>query len=175
MRELEAVELLGGRPLGGSPGTWADLGCGEGTFTLALASLLPARSVIHAMDRDASALRHIRSEHAGVSIVTHQGDFELTPWPFRGLDGILLANSLHYVRNPASFIRSCEAAMHHPRRFLIVEYDTDRANNWVPYPVSRNALAKLFGDADDVSITTLGSRASRYQVGRMYAVQVEQR
>ena len=30
--------------------------------------------------------------------------------------------------------------MNHPRRFLIVEYDTDRANRWVPCPLSRTSL-----------------------------------
>jgi len=30
--------------------TWADLGCGDGTFTRALATLLPPGGVIHAMD-----------------------------------------------------------------------------------------------------------------------------
>src|SRR5207247_6318326 len=37
-------------------GTWADLGAGEGAFTLALADLLPPGSTIHAVDRDAGAL-----------------------------------------------------------------------------------------------------------------------
>jgi precorrin-6B methylase 2 len=31
---------------------WCDLGCGAGTFTLALATLLPPGSVIHAIDKD---------------------------------------------------------------------------------------------------------------------------
>jgi methylase of polypeptide subunit release factors len=77
--------------------TWADLGCGDGTFTLALASLLAAGSTIHAMDRDASALQNIPPEHHGVRIQTHYGDFTRQPWPFARLDGILMANSLHYV------------------------------------------------------------------------------
>ena len=37
-------------------GTWADLGAGDGAFTLALADLLPEGSTIHAIDRDRSAL-----------------------------------------------------------------------------------------------------------------------
>lgn len=37
--------------------TWADLGCGSGTFTLALAELLSAGSHIHAIDHVAHQLR----------------------------------------------------------------------------------------------------------------------
>ena len=170
MIEEDAVALLGGQPVGGKgPATWADLGCGDGTFTLALARLLPTGSVIHAMDRSASALRHIPREHAGISIITHAGDFTNPPWPFDALDGVLLANSLHYVGDQLAFIRACAPAMNHPHSFLIVEYDTDRANRWVPYPLSRTALGRLFNDAGFSSVALLGSRPSRYQRAEMYS------
>ena len=59
MTHDEAVGLISSGRLTNSPGpaTWADLGCGDGTFTLALASLLPAGSTIYAVDQDAAALR----------------------------------------------------------------------------------------------------------------------
>ncbi len=174
MTEAEAVALVGGRRLGGTaPQTWADLGCGNGTFTRALATLLPSRSVIHAMDQDASALRRIPSEQAGVSIVAHAGDFTTPPWPFDALDGVLLANALHFVRDQAAFIRACAPAMNQPRRFLIVEYDTDQANPWVPYPLSQSSLRGLLDDAGYSSISILGSRRSRYQRAGMYAALAE--
>src|SRR4029453_16216015 len=128
---------------------------------------------IHAMDRDASALGQIPKEHAGVSIVTCVGDFAAPPWPFDALDGVLLANSLHYVRDQRAFIDSCAPALNHPRRFLIVEYDTDQANRWVPYPLSRTALRSLFSEAGYASITFLDSRPSRYRRAEMYSASVE--
>ena len=91
------------------PSTWADLGCGTGTFTLALAELLAPGSVIHAMDRDGSVLRKIPSAHKGVGITTHRGDFASQPWPFARVDGILMANSLHYIDDQPAFIRSASA------------------------------------------------------------------
>src|SRR5215471_8125111 len=142
------------------PTTWADLGCGDGTFALALARVLASGSVIHAMDVDAAALRKIPSEHRGVRISTHRGDFMKQPWPFAALDGVLMANSLHYVENQAAFIRECEARMKPRRRFLIVEYDTNQANRWMPYPVSQPTLTALFERAGYSSMTVLGSRAS---------------
>jgi trans-aconitate methyltransferase len=154
------------------PMTWADLGCGDGTFTRALAGLLAPGSVIHAMDVDASALRSLA--HDGeVRIDTHVGDFTKQPWPFGPLDGILMANSLHYVREQMSFIRACTPRMTARRRFLIVEYDTDSANPWVPYPLSRARLAEVFVAAGYASVTVLGTRASVYRRANMYAALIE--
>ena len=147
-------------------GAWADLGSGDGIFTLALAELLPPHSVIHAMDRDPSQLARIPPRHRDVRIVTHAGDFTRLPWPFTGLAGILMANSLHFVADQSAFLRSCESHMRAPRRFVIVEYDTSKANPWVPYPVRRSRLQSLL---PDYKITSLGSRPSRYQRAELYA------
>ena len=151
------------------PTTWADLGCGTGTFTLALADLLSPGSTIHAMDEDGSVLRGIPSRHKDVSITTHRGDFTNGTWPFASLDGILMANSLHYVNDQAAFIRTCEGRMSLPRRFLVVEYDMDESSRWVPHPVSRGRLMSLFTDAGYSSITMLRSRPSVYRRASLYA------
>ena len=173
MRAQEATDLLAGSRVGAlGPTTWADLGCGTGTFTLALADLLSPGSVIHAMDRDRSALRKIPFTHGGVRISTHRGDFTKQTWPFANLDGILMANSLHYVENQPAFIRDCEPRMTTPRRFLIVEYDTDEPSRWVPYPVSRARLTALFTGAGYSSIGILRSRPSVFRRAALYAALV---
>jgi len=154
------------------PTVWADLGCGTGTFTLALAELLAAGSAIHAMDRDASALRSMPSTHENVRIATHRGDFTTRTWPFANLNGILMANSLHYVRDQERFIRACEPQMTSPRRFLIVEYDTTEAGRWLPYPVGLARLTELFTAAGYSSITVLRSRPSVFRRAALYAALV---
>ena len=173
MTPEDALALIRASPVGRVPATWADLGCGDGTFTLALATLLYPGSTIHAMDRDARALRRIPRTHAGTSIATHVGDFTEHPWPFDRLDGVLIANALHYVRDQPAFIRGSEAAMRAPRRFLVIEYDTDRANRWVPYPVSRQALERLCADTGYESITWLAARPSLYRRASIYAAMIE--
>lgn len=155
------------------PTTWADLGCGDGTFTLALADILASGSTIHAMDLDASALRRIPEARKGVRIVTHRGDFTDVVWPFADLDGILMANSLHYVRDQAAFIRDCARHLKPSHRFLIVEYDTTAANPWVPYPVSQIRLRDLFEHAGYRSIRVLRSRPSVFRRAPLYAAAVE--
>ena len=170
MRVRDAMKMFEGSDLASlGPTVWADLGCGDGTFTLALAQLLAAGSVIHAMDRNARALAHIAPPHGGARIHTHLGDFTKTPWPFDDVDGVLMANSLHYVKDQRAFITRCRSQIQPEHRFLIVEYDTDRANAWVPYPVSQAALAALFAAAGYPSITLLGSRPSAYRRARLYA------
>jgi hypothetical protein len=96
------------------------------------------------------------------------------PWPFADLDGILMANSLHYVAAPGAFIRACESHMKPPARFLIVEYDTNEANHWVPHPVGQAKLRALFERAGYSSISVLLTRPSVYQPAPLYAVSIVQ-
>src|SRR5258708_24585898 len=82
-------------------GRWADLGSGEGAFTLALADLLGPGSHITAVDRDAAALRYLdRNRFPGVEIETQVGDFT-RPLALSNLDGVVMANSLHFVKDKA--------------------------------------------------------------------------
>src|SRR5437773_9268666 len=81
-------------------GRWADLGAGEGAFTLALADLLGPGAHITAVDKDARALRAI-----GHGIETRVADFT-RPLDLHDLDGIVMANSLHFVRNKAPVLES---------------------------------------------------------------------
>ena len=173
MRLRDATDMLAGSGIEAlGPMTWADLGCGDGMFTLALADLLASGSVIHAMDRDSSALRAIPAAPNGVRVIPHRGDFMKQPWPFSDLDGILMANSLHYVENQAAFIRACELQMKPRRRFLIVEYDMSEANRWVPYPVGQTKLTGWF-ERDGYSVKLLHSRPSVYRRTPLYAVAME--
>ena len=149
------------------PTTWADLGCGDGTFTVALAELLAPGSVIHAIDRDEAALARMPRPSL-VRLETHVGDF-LHPWPFAGLlDGILMANSLHYVAEQEAFLKRCVASLSASGRFLVVEYDTDAPNPWVPFPVSFGSLSVLCGQVGLGRVERLSVRRSRYQRAPLY-------
>jgi SAM-dependent methyltransferase len=124
---------------------------------------------VHAVDLDDGALAGIPREEDGVRIVTHRADFVVGPLPFARVDGILMANSLHYVREQEAFVRRCEAHLKADGRFIIVEYDHDRPNRWVPHPVSRQRLSALFTIDGYLPPVPLGSRPSVYQRGEMYA------
>jgi ubiquinone/menaquinone biosynthesis C-methylase UbiE len=103
MNRRDAIALLrAAAPAAG--GTWADLGAGRGTFTLALAQLLGPSGQVYAVDHDRAALAELQArtpeEHAAhIAIV--EADFTRPfhlPGIHRGaLDGLLLANALHFV------------------------------------------------------------------------------
>ena len=170
MSPADARTLIAHQSLTGSgPESWADLGAGDGTFTVALASLLPARSVIHSIDLDRRALAEIPRRHGPVDIVTDVGDFTSFPWPFSTLDGLLMANSLHYVADQRRFLQLSKAHLARPR-ILLVEYDTDRANPWVPFPLGYKAAVELFKSSGYDEAIPIGRKRSRYRRADIYSV-----
>src|SRR5579859_472145 len=63
--------------------------------------------------------------------------------PLAELDGIVMANSLHYVRNKDEVLRMIRGYLRPSGRLLLVEYNADRGNPWVPYPLSYPAWQTL--------------------------------
>jgi ubiquinone/menaquinone biosynthesis C-methylase UbiE len=118
-------------------GVWADLGAGDGAFTLALAELVGATGTIYAVDRDEGALRRLaqamRTRFPAVTLQTVVGDFTraLTLPP---LDGVMMANSLHFVREKEVVLARVQGYLQPGGRLLMVEYNSDQGNLWVPHP-----------------------------------------
>ena len=128
------------------PGTWADLGAGEGAFTLALADLLQSDGVIYSIDKDRRALaaqeEEMRRRFPRARIDYRVGDFT-RPLDLPALDGIVMANSLHFVRDKLPLLERLRAMLVRGGRFVLVEYDSDRGNLWVPHPISMTAWRAL--------------------------------
>ena len=149
--------------------SWADLGCGTGLFTYALADLLQPESMIYAIDENANPLKKISSTNT-VSIQTLQLNIVTDNLNITNLDGIFMANSLHYVNNKSGFLKKMKRYMKQESSFLIVEYDIDTpVSRWVPYPISFRSLTKLFSEAGYNSITKLHERRSLYNRGNIYS------
>jgi len=151
---------------------WADLGCGNGIFTLALAGLLQPQSVIYAIDKNTSSLQQIPETCNSVIINKQRGDFVNDKLSFTGLDGILMANSLHYVKDKIAFLEKATTCLKEDSCFLIVEYDTDTSNTWVPYPLGFSSLRSLFLQAGFSLVKKLQERPSIYRRANMYSVVV---
>ncbi|HEU4997133.1 MAG TPA: class I SAM-dependent methyltransferase [Gemmatimonadaceae bacterium] len=150
-------------------GSWADLGAGTGTFTQALHELLPAGSRIYAIDRDAAAIarvKHWASEHAP-DVVARVADFT-KPTDIRGLslpslDGMLLANSLHFVRDATAVLARLVNLVRPGGRVVLVEYDRRGASRWVPYPIPIAALPSLASQTGLAQPSVVATRPSEYQ------------
>src|SRR5471030_2949603 len=95
MDHHDHVRLIRDGVLGGGQ-TWADLGSGQGAFTLALADLLGPTGSIYSVDRDKHALevqlRALRDSFPGVAVTPLVADFS-QPLELPPLDGIVMANS----------------------------------------------------------------------------------
>lgn len=163
MQHYEATALIQNAIPTGAPGYWADLGCGAGTFTKALSGLLPEGSRILAIDREPQAFR-------SPEITFTQADFVSDQLDLSGLDGILMANALHFVQDRTALIRKLETCFAGTPRFVLVEYDTETSNLWVPYPLSFAAMRTLFGGLG-YSVLKTGDKASAFG-GRMYSALV---
>jgi ubiquinone/menaquinone biosynthesis C-methylase UbiE len=151
-----------------SGGRWADLGSGEGAFTLALAELLGPGSSITAVDRDGGALRHLeRDRFPGVQIDTNAGDFT-RPLPLSNLDGVVMANSLHFVRDKTLVLESVRRMLRPGGTLIVVEYGTDRGNPWVPHPFSYERWETMAAQAGFVKTRLLRTIPSRH-LGSIYA------
>lgn len=118
-------------------GTWADLGAGTGAFTRALAELVGPEGEVIAVDRDRGALRELerRIRPGGAAVRTFVADFT-TPLDVPPLDGIVMANSLHFVKDKTPVLALVTAMLKPSGRLVLVEYETDKGNQWVPYPLS---------------------------------------
>ena len=152
---------------------WADLGCGTGTFTLALASLLTKGSMIYAMDTNERALKDIPDSFENAVIKKLKGNFVTDKLEFDELDGILMANSLHYVKDKPGFIQKVTTHLNTQGCFLLVEYDTNIPNSWVPYPQSFSSLQKLFSRFGFSTVLKLNEQPSIYNRSMMYAAVIK--
>lgn len=144
-------------------GTWADLGAGEGTFTRALAESLGPGSRIVAVDRDAGALKRLaRAAPAWpAGVTTINGDFT-RPLDLPALDGLLLANALHYVRDAGAVLARLAGHVRRGGRVVIVEYDRRRANPWVPHPIPIATLPDVCAVAGLAAPRITAKRASAF-------------
>jgi hypothetical protein len=86
------------------------------------------------------------------------------------LDGLLAANSLHFVGRDrqVAVIAALAAHLRPDGRFVVVEYDADHGNPWVPHPFSYPSWERLAIAAGLVETRRLGRRPSRF-LGAIYA------
>jgi ubiquinone/menaquinone biosynthesis C-methylase UbiE len=171
VNHADHVALLAGGVAQGEGGIWADLGAGTGAFTLALADLIGPHGVIHAIDRDRSALAELRS--AFVSAVP-QAELRVRAADFTrrlelsDLDGVVMANSLHFVEDKLPVLALLRGYLKHGGRLLLVEYDSDRGNTWVPHPMTFETWSAIATDAGFLDTRRLATVPSRF-LRRIYS------
>src|SRR5258707_5872482 len=167
----EMVALIrGGVP--GHGGIWADLGAGTGNFSWALAELIGPQATIHAIDRDAKAIQQLHKRIAqadpGATIIPRQADFT-RPLDLPALDGVLMANELHSIRDQPAALALVAGYLRPGGRLLLVEYDLRTPLPWAPFPVSLARLELLSAEAGFEKPTEIGHRISPSSGVAMFA------
>jgi len=170
MNHNDPVNLLR-KGIPGPGGVWADLGSGRGAFTLALADLIGLTGQIYSVDKDHRALREqesaMRSRFPSTTVRYLTADFT-QPLDMPPLDGIVMANSLHFLRNKDAMLQLVRSYLKPGGRLLIVEYNTDRGNMWVPYPFSYPTWESMARQNGFSSTQLLATRPSSFS-GEMYS------
>ncbi|MCE7040162.1 trans-aconitate 2-methyltransferase [Dyadobacter sp. CY312] len=173
MKIQEATALLSKAGFNTSaPQTWLDLGCGSGTFTYALGNLLPDGSKIYGMDQHPQKLESLAGNH--VRIEFKLSDFETVEFAVNEKpNGVMMGNSLHYVRDKKAFLDRLMNRFSSISQMIIIEYDTQRANQWVPYPITFLQLQRLLRDTGFTQIQKIAERPSIYGQGNMYVADIQ--
>ncbi|MGH7763729.1 MAG: class I SAM-dependent methyltransferase [Candidatus Dormibacteraceae bacterium] len=152
-------------------GRWADLGAGEGAFTLALAELVGPGAHITAVDKDARAVHglgdEVKRRRLEVGVDVKVADFT---WPLElsDLDGVVMANSLHFLRDKQPVLTAVLAMLRPGGRLIVVEYGSDQGNPWVPHPFSYPRWAEMAAWAGFVRTRLLHTIPSHH-LGSLYS------
>ena len=165
MDHSDHVNLL--KPADIKPGgSWADLGAGSGAFTFATRELTGPTASIYAVDKDRASLHQLEQSYRtrfGDSQNLHLivGDFSRT-LDIPLLDGIVMANSLHFFKDKEKILRYVSSYLKPNGILLIVEYNVDSGNMWVPYPFSFGTYCKLAPRANFSAPRLLAKVPSRF-------------
>jgi len=171
MTAQDAINLIEGtQPFGAEPMMWADLGCGTALFSQALASLLPAGSRILCMDRDMQYLKENVVNDVRLDFVV--GDFLDYDFGNTKYDGFLLANSIHFVLEKGTLLANLRNQLKDGGRLLLVEYESQVGNAWVPYPIPFEDLVSLSLSLGFRFARKLGEYDSIYGAGTMYSCEL---
>jgi SAM-dependent methyltransferase len=155
------------RDANGPGPVWADIGSGQGAFTLALADLLGPGGRIHSVDRDGRALGVqkglLQSRFPGTKVDFHQADFT-RPLDLPQLDGLVMANALHFVADnrKAEVVSLLKGYLRPGGHFILVEYNVDRGNLWVPHPLTNQTWTVLADRCGFSSTRLLATRPSSF-------------
>ena len=164
------VRLIRGGVVGAGP-SWADLGSGDGAFTLALADLLGPAGRIVSVDRDPAPLgrqrRTLERRFPEVALDQRVADFT-GPLDLPVLDGVVMANSLHFTDDPAAVLGLVRSYLRDDGRLVLVEYDADVGNPWVPFPMSFETWRTVAADAGFRETRRLATVPSRF-LGAIYS------
>lgn len=170
MNDREAISLLRAAIASVEGEVWADLGAGGGVFTRALAALVGPAGHVHAVDADERAVAALRrwgdAARGGAAITVLRADIT-HPFALPPLDGVVMANVLHFMRDPGGVLARVAALLRPGGRLVLIEYEGRRPSCWVPHPISAARFAELAARAGLTPPSVVATRPSAFG-GELY-------
>lgn len=171
MNQQEMVALIEGAfvrdEIGRVGGTWADFGAGSGNFTQALREMIGENALIYAVDRDKRDLAELKQRVSG-EIEVIEADFT-QPLDLPSLDGVMMANALHFVRDQRAVLCQIYEYINPGGRLILVEYDFKLPRPYVPHPIAQTRFKSLINEAGFGESAIVGARVSPSSGVTMYA------
>jgi hypothetical protein len=73
-----------------------------------------------------------------------------------------MANALHFVKDKAPVLALVRSYLRPGGTFVLVEYDADRGNHWVPHPISFTTWLAVAPSAGFNGTRSVGREPSRF-------------
>jgi SAM-dependent methyltransferase len=112
----------------------------------------------------------MRSLFPSLTLQTIHADFT-KPLDLPPLDGIVMANSLHFQRDACAVMAHAVRWLKPGGKLVIVEYDMGRPSPWVPHPLTFARLAEAATCAGLSAPRLLATRPSAYN-GSVYSAEL---
>lgn len=107
----------------------------------------------------------MRASFPATSLEVHVADFtrDLSPeLGLEALDGVVMANSLHFSRRKEPVLERVQRMLKPGGRLVLVEYNSDHGNPWVPWPISYPVWERLATSAGFTGTRLLETVPSRF-------------
>lgn len=73
-----------------------------------------------------------------------------------------MANSLHFIHDKVPVLKRVRDMLKPGGRLIMIEYDADSGNMWVPYPFSYATWERMSVNAGFIETRKLNARPSRF-------------
>ena len=103
----------------------------------------------------------MRERFPGSRLLTITADYT-RPLDLPPLDGVVMANALHFQRKKDGVLQLIYNYLQPGGRLILVEYNIDRGNFWVPHPLSYPSWKKLAERNGFVGTRLLRTRPSSF-------------
>ena len=145
-----------------SGGTWIDAGCGRGTYTFPLATLV---DMVIGVDKSSTLISRLNNSNTNKAVSFQTVNFEFEELSSEPVDGVLFAFSLHYLKHPEKTIRNALTCLRNNQSsIIIIEYTTRVPVPWIPHPIPLKKIESILKESFDGVEANLVFKNDRYYI-----------